>query len=459
MGRVLLHLPYSVYEEVWTHFLAEGAERESAGFIFAVPRSQDGDTQVFEYVEWYPVPPDGFVERSWYHLELTDEVRGSVIKRAHDLGASIVEFHSHLGTQPAAFSYTDQRGLREFVPHVWWRLRKKPYFAVVVTHNDFDGLAWISDPKKPQHLDGIMVGDRLLKPTRLSSLVADNERYDRNVRFFGQKGQDALGAASVAVVGIGGLGTHVVQQLALLGVGRLVLIDSEEVDETNRNRYVGLRHDDPVPGMPKVDLGRRLAGEISPETEVVPFAKCLRSQPAFDAIIRSDYVFGCLDNEGARLILNELCSTYAKPYFDLASDILEEGTSYGGRVCVVRGDTGCLVCYDELDIQEAQLDLMSEEQRKDHAAIYGVPLDALGKAGPSVVSINGVIASLGVTEFMLMVTRMPRQPRKVLKYHGGRGIVTLVKEDPDPDCYYCSQIWGKGDDTDVQRYLKAASQV
>ena len=50
----------------------------------------------------------------------------------------------------------------------------------------------------------------------------NTERYDRNIRFFGKKGQDRLAAASVAVVGVGGLGTHVVQQLALLGVGRLV---------------------------------------------------------------------------------------------------------------------------------------------------------------------------------------------------------------------------------------------
>ena len=457
MGRIILRLPEDVYEMVWAHLLDGNSESESAGFIFVVPGSQDDDIKVFEYVEWYPVPSDGFVERSWYHLELTDEVRGAVIKRAHDLGASIVEFHSHGGSQPAAFSHSDHRGFREFVPHVQWRLKKKPYFAVVVTQNDFDGLVWISDPKRPHHLDGIMVGDKLLKPTRLSSLVADSERYDRNVRFFGQKGQDALGAASVAVVGIGGLGTHVVQQLALLGVGRLVLIDPEEVDETNRNRYVGLRHDDSVPGMPKVDLGRRLAGEVSPEIEVVPIAECLSSKAVFEAIIRSDYVFGCLDNDGARLILNELCLAYDKPYFDLASDILEGGTRYGGRVCVVRGGTGCLVCNGELNIEAAQIDLMSDEQRRDQAAIYGIPLDALGKAGPSVVSINGVIASLGVTEFMLMATGVPRRPKEFLKYYGQRGIVTVVAETPSPDCYYCSGLRGKGDEADVQRYLKAAT--
>ena len=454
MGHVLLNFPSSVYEEVWAHLLENNAESESAGFMFVVPGSHDDDTQVYKHVEWYPVPPEGFVENSWYHLELTDEFRANVFKRAHDLGASIVEFHSHLGPQPARFSPFDRRGLREFVPHVLWRLRKRPYFAVVVTHTDFDALAWMMDPEKPQHLDGIVVGDRVFQTTKLSPLVADSERFDRNVRFFGQSGQDSLGAASVAVVGVGGLGTHVVQQLALLGVGRLVLIDSEEVDETNRNRYVGLKHDDPVPGMLKVDLGRRLAEEINPEVEVVSIAECLRSQPAFDSIIEADYVFGCLDNDGARLMLNVLCLAYDKSYFDLASDIVEDGTRYGGRVCVVRDITGCLVCYDELDLQTAQIDLMSDEQRKDHAAIYGIPLDALGNVGPSVVSINGVIASLGVTEFMLTAAGVPRQPRKVLKYYGERGGVTVPTRNPEPDCYYCSEIRGKGDGANVQRYLR-----
>ena len=459
MGQVVLHVPTNVFEEIQTHLLEKNADSESAGFMFVVPATQDGDSDVYDHVEWYPVPPEGFVEDSRFHLELTDEFRASVIKRAHDLGASIVEFHSHLGPQPARFSPFDRRGLSEFVPHVRWRLRKRPYFAVVVTRTGFDSLAWMTDTEKPQHLDAIVAGDRVFQPTKLSSLVADSARYDRNARFFGQSGQDALAAANVAVVGVGGLGTHVVQQLALLGVGSLVLIDSEEVDDTNRNRYVGLRHDDPVPGMPKVELGRRLAGEVNPAVEVVPIPECLRSQPAFDAIIESDYVFGCLDNDGSRLILNELCLAYAKPYFDLASDIIEDGTSYGGRVCVVGDDKGCLVCYDELDLQAAQVDLMSDKQRKDYADIYGVQLSDLGRVGPSVVSINGVVASLGVTEFMLMATGVPRRPSKVLKYYGERGVITAPTRSPDPDCYHCTAIRGKTDAAGVQRYLRASTQV
>ena len=281
-----------------------------------------------------------------------------------------------------------------------------------------------------------------------------NTRFDRNILFFGKEGQERLSDANVAVVGIGGLGSHVVQQLALLGVGRLILIDSEELDDTNRNRYIGARHDDPVPGTRKVAIGERLVHEINPQIEVLAIAQPLASHHSFKAIVKkSNFVFGCLDNDGARLILNELCLAYDKPYFDLASGIDVEEGHYGGRVCVQWNGNGCLVCHEVLDPVDAALDLLTDEQRKDREAIYGMPVDALDAAGPSVVSINGVVASIGVTEFMLAASRVRSERRGVLTYHGHRGVVLVKSVPPKDGCYFCSNILGRGDDAKVQRYL------
>lgn len=288
----------------------------------------------------------------------------------------------------------------------------------------------------------------------------NSKRYDRNIRFFGKEGQECLAAAKVAVVGIGGLGTHVVQQLALLGIGRLALIDPEELDHTNFNRYIGARYDDPVPGTLKVNIGGRLVEQINPQIQVTRTPKSLVSQEAFDAIIASDYVFGCVDREGLRLILTELCAAYSKPYFDLASDIiLENPPQYGGRVCVAWDGHGCLLCYGELDIAEAQADLINPEAARDRETIYGVPREVLDEAGPSVVSINGVVASLAVTEFMLLVTGVRNQPRKLLRYRAHMGGVSVETQEPAPDCYYCTALWGAGDTADVHRYLRAGIKL
>jgi molybdopterin/thiamine biosynthesis adenylyltransferase len=133
-------------------------------------------------------------------------------------------------------------------------------------------------------------------------------------------GQARLRKARVAVVGVGGLGTHVVQQLALLGVGVLLLIDDEVLSDTNLNRYVGVGPGDI--GQPKVKLGERLARSIDPSIEVVPIHAGLLTKVAFDAVKGADFVFGTVDNEGSRLVLTELCAAYARPYIDAASDVI-----------------------------------------------------------------------------------------------------------------------------------------
>ncbi len=279
-----------------------------------------------------------------------------------------------------------------------------------------------------------------------------DERFDRNIGLFGKEGQQRLRAASVAVVGVGGVGTFVVLELALLGVGTLYLIDHEEISRTNRNRYVGTRYDDPIPGSPKVELGARLVQSIDPSIKVVKVEENFFSEKAFDAIRNADYVFGCFDDDGPRLALTELCAAYKKPLIDLASDVPEPGV-YGGRVCVAWDGSGCPYCLGEIDQRAANEYLESDAVRANIDAIYGVKRAALGETGPSVVSINGVIASLGVTEFMAAVTGM-RPPTRLITYKGHESIVTRRKDAPPPDCYYCHGVRGMGRDADVERFLR-----
>lgn len=277
------------------------------------------------------------------------------------------------------------------------------------------------------------------------------ERFNRNMLLFGEEGQKQINASCVAVVGIGGLGTHVVQQLALLGVGCLALIDKEEIETTNLNRYIGARHNDI--GMLKVDIANRMAKEINPSMSVKSIPHSLITTEAFDAILNADYVFGCLDNEGSRLVLNELCAAYSKPYVDLSSEVIPgTPTIFGGRICIAWNGHGCLVCFRDLDIAEAQADLESSENRLNREALYGIPQLALGRAGPSVVSINGAIASLAVTEFMVGVTGI-RLPKRFIIYRGD-WIKLTFREDPEEDCYYCQGIRGRGTAANVQRYIK-----
>lgn len=164
--RVYLELPLEVYLRVRAHLLSDPMN-ESSAFLFVQPRGRLGVIS-FSYIGEYLVPDSGYCFRSGYHLDLAEHVQAEVIKRAHDLQASLVELHSHIGHWPAKFSESDFSGFGEFVPHVWWRLKGAPYLAVVMTNSGFDGLAWVDKPESPQPLDGLRINGRIVKPTGLS---------------------------------------------------------------------------------------------------------------------------------------------------------------------------------------------------------------------------------------------------------------------------------------------------
>ena len=277
-----------------------------------------------------------------------------------------------------------------------------------------------------------------------------DKKYDRQIPFLGGKGQKKLEGIKVSVVGVGGLGTHVIQQLSYLGVNTFYLIDDESLDKTNMNRYVGARPDDV--GQKKVDIAKLIITEINPDASVSTIPYPLQSEEAFEGIINSDCVFGCLDNEGSRLVLNELSSAYKIPYFDLASEIFPEESVYGGRICISLDGEGCIDCWGYLDREEASRDLESLESRKDREEIYGVNTDDLDGSGPAVVSINGVIASLAITEFMIWATEL-RSPRQNLIYYGNESKVMVSIDEPRSGCYYCSGVRGKEGESGVQRFL------
>jgi len=161
MDPAILELPAGAYRSMRAHLLPRGARDEEAAFLFAHAE----DAGAFRFVDWYGVPGSGFLHRSAYSIELTEEARAFAIKRAHDLGASLVELHSHPFQRVSEFSWSDREGLREFVPHVRWRLRRRPYGAVVVAPTTFDGLAWFDDDTAPRPLAIRLDGAEVVMPT------------------------------------------------------------------------------------------------------------------------------------------------------------------------------------------------------------------------------------------------------------------------------------------------------
>ncbi|MCI7263231.1 MAG: ThiF family adenylyltransferase, partial [Clostridiaceae bacterium] len=97
--------------------------------------------------------------------------------------------------------------------------------------------------------------------------MAGRREFIRTELLLGQRAMEALEQSAVAVFGIGGVGSHCAEALARSGVGRLILIDSDEVSETNINRQcVAYRS---TVGEKKTKVMEKIIGEICPDTQVL----------------------------------------------------------------------------------------------------------------------------------------------------------------------------------------------
>jgi len=273
--------------------------------------------------------------------------------------------------------------------------------------------------------------------------MIDPGRFSRHYGLFGKKGQEAIAAKLVAIVGLGGLGSHVGQQLAYLGVRSFLLIDHDLVTLSNLNRLIGAVPADVDGAVSKVEVASRLIGAVLPEASIRPIRARLEEAEAQAELQSADWVFGCVDRDSVRLKLTDICARLRKPYADLATDIHIDGdvATYGGHVLIADGGERCLVCMKLLSQRDMARDAMTPEERELDDRIYGIKRSELGETGPSVVSLNGVVASLGITEFMAWATGL-RNVARYLVYRGDRSRVTASTDRPEKHCYYCQSLWG-----------------
>lgn len=283
--------------------------------------------------------------------------------------------------------------------------------------------------------------------------MTTDERFSRHLDIFGELGQAELAATDVTVVGASGLGTPTLLYLAFLGPKRLRIIEPGYLKDSGRNRNFAARTTDPTDITRKVDIAARMVRTRSPETRVDVIADRLESQDAFEAIQASEYMLGCVDKDGARFVLNELCLAFEKTLIDMATDVQAETAEFGGRIAVVRPGEGCLCCLGLLDSNDVRRYLSSPGELDNEAAAYGVPTSRLAaRTGPSVATINGIVAGLGVTEFWADVTKI-RPTHRLTTYLGLETVLRKSADTPDPNCYYCRVVRGSGHRSGVYRHI------
>jgi molybdopterin/thiamine biosynthesis adenylyltransferase len=171
--------------------------------------------------------------------------------------------------------------------------------------------------------------------------LENEDRYSRQVRFtpIGVEGQKKIGAARVALIGAGALGTVSAELLVRAGIGFLRIIDRDFVELSNLQRQALYDEDDVRQNLPKATAAAAKLRRINSTVQIESVVDDVNPSTVEDYIKDVDLVLDALDNFETRFVINDACAKHSRTWIYSAAV-----GSYGLVMPIVPGKTPCLRC-------------------------------------------------------------------------------------------------------------------
>ena len=408
------------------------------------------DRHILTVKKMVPIPHDACDRRPDRVTWPTDFV-DPLLGEAYGRGYAIVKVHCH-GIDYRRFSQTDDES-------------DKALFSAVTSLLN-DGLPHASVIMLPDgELFGRMLGEdgAVVAPLASVMKVGDDLRIwtehrpsltsfsVRHAQAFGSGTTEILRTLSVAVVGCSGTGSVVVEQLARLGVGRIVLVDPDIVEEKNLNRILNSGKEDAYLGRPKVHVLASAIARMGLGQEVIPLQKNLLTPEAVKAVAECDVVFGCMDGVEGRHVLNRLATFYLMPYFDVGVRLDADGVGgidrIAGAVHYLQPGLSSLLSRGVYDMKRVDAEAMRRTDPEMYRRLVREGyLRGVDEDRPAVVSVNTFFAALVVNEFLARLHPYRNQPNGEYAYVGANlSEVQFLPEGESAPCPALQKHAGRGD--------------
>ena len=251
-----------------------------------------------------------------------------------------------------------------------------------------------------------VVGDDLSYCHSNTSIEGNLEIFAAQDQLFGAGTTKLLQKLRVGVVGCSGTGSIVIELLTRLGVGVLVLVDHEFIEERNLNRIPNTTVANI--GKPKVEVLAKAVESIGLGTTVLPLHMNLYDPTAIKEIAQCDVVFGCMDTTEGRHLLNRIATFYMVAYFDLGVHLAADGeggiNEASGVVHYLQPGGSSLLSRKAYTLERVRAENMyrtnPERYKEERKVDY---IEGVDEKSPAVASINATISSLAVNEFLARV--------------------------------------------------------
>jgi molybdopterin/thiamine biosynthesis adenylyltransferase/proteasome lid subunit RPN8/RPN11 len=408
-------------------------------------------------VDVVPVPDEHIIESTPSLVSWSTASFVRALKRTGASGQVLGIVHNH-PTGMAWFSEQDDRNEPDLAQlSVNRNGENTPLLSLIFTADgELAGRVWIR-PNTYEQLRAVrVVGTSYQFHYPKRSKTNSPRQLHRQALAFGHALNGDLRTLRIGIIGCGGTGSAVAMLLARLGVGHIVVIDDDIVDDTNLNRLHGSRQADADAMQTKVATVAHNIAELGLGVKVVAIEAWVGDPQCKDSLRSCDIIFGCTDDHDGRLLLNRLAYYYLIPVIDmgLAIEVGAEDVpsikALDGRVTVLSPGHTCLLCRDvitpDIAFGEALRRANPEEYERRKAEAYVV---GAGDPSPAVVTFTTELACVAINE---LIHRMQgfrgadgHAANRVRKFHLGED--RLPRHDPRPNCPLCASatIWGQGD--------------
>ena len=436
--------------------LFPGDGLEAAAFLLCGVRAGDRRTRLVAR-EVFPVPYSACAVRTGRRVTWPTDAILPLLERAERSGGTLVKVHSPPGGY-LAFSEVDDESDRLLLPSLrdWFDDDRPHGSAVMLPDGRMFGRTVRADGAMPPLAQINVAGDDLLFwHDGASGTGAVPDFAASHAQAFGEGTFDLLRRLSVAVVGCSGTGSPVIEQLARLGVGELVIVDNDTVEERNLNRILNATAADAEKGRAKVAVLAGAVERMGTGTRVIALEQSLWSPEAIEAVAQCDIVFGCMDTIDGRFLLNMLATFYQLPYFDLGVRIhaVPEGLRRGeivevcGSVHHLTPGGSSLVSRGLFSLDDVRAAGLARTDPEAHARqIEDGYISGVAVRRPAVISLNMLIASLAVNDLLARLHPYRDDPNEAFAHIEVSLSEMAMFRDPKPGaCPVFRGDLGKGD--------------
>jgi len=251
------------------------------------------------------------------------------------------------------------------------------------------------------------------------SQVEDGDRFAR-FRLIQWWKQERLGRARVLVIGAGALGNEILKNLALLGVGRILVVDLDAIEYSNLSRSVLFREEDN--GRPKAEVAAQAVQKIWPSARVQWLQGNVMTDVGLGVFLWADVVLAGLDNREARLFVNRSCSKVGRVWIDGAIEQLN------GLARVFRPSSG--PCY-ECTLGQVDWDILKARRSCNFLSREDM---LLGRV-PTTPTSASVIAGIQCQEAVKFLHGLPVLEGRAFLFNGLTHESYVVGYERKPDCF------------------------